>query len=127
MKPKTIGNLQKAVAKLLQFTSQKNPSELERAGVIQAFEFTYELMWKAFKEIAEGDGLSAPSPKSACKAAFQLGLITEESVWLEIIKDRNLTCHTYNETLAQEIYLRIRDRYVAAMQATLHNFLQRRT
>jgi len=114
----------RAISKLVQFTQTNHPSELERAGIIQAFEFTCEIMWKAFKEVAEEEGILAASPKSACKAAFQLGVIQEEAIWLSIITDRNLTSHTYIEEVAQKIYLRIRDQYAAAMESTAQFLLK---
>ncbi|MBP6217537.1 MAG: HI0074 family nucleotidyltransferase substrate-binding subunit [Oligoflexales bacterium] len=123
MKEKTKNNLQKAAAKLRKFLEKKNLSELEQAGVIQAFEFTYELLWKALKEKAEEEGLSAPSPRSAFKAAFQLHIVTDEKLFLSMIEDRNLTCHTYNETLAHQIFLRIQDRYVSAIEAVVSSII----
>lgn len=77
-----------------------------RAGVIQCFEYTFEVLWKLLKHIADDELLFANSPKSAFKAAFKLGLIDQnhEEVFNNILLKRNLTTHTYNELVAQDIY-----------------------
>ncbi|MHA0110909.1 HI0074 family nucleotidyltransferase substrate-binding subunit, partial [Klebsiella pneumoniae] len=90
--------------KLRQFAATTDQSEVVRAGVIQAFEFTFELFWKVFQSLALEQGLSTASPKEALKAAFKLELISDETAWLDMLKDRNLTVHTYKEMLANEIY-----------------------
>ena len=110
-----LNNLKSAFAKLVEFAQTANQTEVVRAGVIQAFEFTFELYWKVYQSLAVDQGLPAASPKAALKAAFKLGLIDDEAVWLDMLTDRNLTVQTYKEALAKEIHGRIVDRYIAAM------------
>ncbi len=76
-----------------------------RAGIIQCFEYTFEMLWKLLKVIADEELITANSPKAAFKAGFKLDLIqeSEEEIFNEIIKKRNLTVHTYNEDTAQEV------------------------
>lgn len=108
---KSLLNTEKAYKELCDFLTITKPSKVERAGIIQAFEFCFELFWKAFKKRAFSEGLTVGSPKQAIKAAFAMGIINDEPLWLKMIEDRNLTLHTYNESLSIEIYSRIRDIY----------------
>ena len=89
---------------------------MDRAAVIQAFEFTFETFWQAFKKVVEAEGQAAPFPRAAIAGAFQLGVIDDEDTWLDMIRDRNQTSHTYNENVSQTIYANIRSHYVKAFQ-----------
>jgi nucleotidyltransferase substrate binding protein (TIGR01987 family) len=120
-------NLKRALTQLTEFAATEKPSKVERAGIIQAFEFTFEQFWKVMKERAEQHGFEASSPRSAMKQAYKLGIITDEAAWLQMIKDRNLTTHVYNEGLAQEIYERILSLYVPAFQSAWANLVADRT
>lgn len=92
------GNLKQAFGQLESYLSEPAKTDRDRAGVIQAFEFTFEQFWKAFQKVAGAQGLEANSPRQALQAAFQIRLIEsmEENVWLEMLKDRNLTSHVYH-------------------------------
>jgi len=82
-------------------------------AVIQRFEFTYELAWKLIKAYLEYQGLAViNSPRSAFKEAFAAELILDGDVWIEMISDRNLTAHTYNQERAKEIYARVKEKYL---------------
>ncbi len=87
------------------------PSEVERAGLIQFFEMSFELAWKVLKDYLEIEGFAVNSPRSAIKQAFQLGLITDGHVWMEALTDRNLTVHTYDESIALAVERKIRTEY----------------
>jgi nucleotidyltransferase substrate binding protein (TIGR01987 family) len=87
--------------------------------VIQAFEVTFEATWKLLKHLPEADGLVAESPRRALVAAFKMGIVTDEALWLEMLRDRNLTSHVYHVDLADRIFTSIRDRYVAALEETI--------
>ena len=88
------------------------------AGVIQAFEFTFEIFWKVIRLHAEEQGLVANSPRSALKQGFALGLLDDEPTWLQMLEDRNQTVHVYNEKLAREIHERIVGRYLGRFKST---------
>jgi nucleotidyltransferase substrate binding protein (TIGR01987 family) len=79
-------------------------SELERDGVIQRFEFTYELVWKTLKKILKFKGLDVNSPRDVFREAAKFYFIDDPLVWFEFIKKRNLTVHTYNSDCADEIF-----------------------
>lgn len=77
-------------------------------GTIQRFEFTVELAWKTIKEYLEYEKLGEfNSPRSAVKEAYKINLIEDGEKWLEMLDDRNLTSHTYDENTAKEIYRNI--------------------
>jgi len=77
-------------------------------ATIQRFEFSIELFWKALKKkLFYGYGIDAQSPKTVLQQAYINKLISDEKIWLDMLKDRNLTSHTYNQELALEIYYRI--------------------
>ena len=101
-------NAEKAVARLEQFLSLPVKDERDQAGVIQAFEFTFETCWKLLQKVALIEGLAAPSPKSAISAGFHLGICEPEQAWVSMLEDRNLTSHTYRAEAAEEIFERIR-------------------
>lgn len=87
-----------------------HPAELERDAAIQRFEYSVELIWKAAKEyLYTREGLDLASPKSVMRALRESGTLSMEETAqaLQMIDDRNLTAHTYNESLAAEIYRRL--------------------
>jgi nucleotidyltransferase substrate binding protein (TIGR01987 family) len=78
--------------------------EFLRDSAIQRFEFCYELAWKMLKLWLEAEGVSALSPRQTLQESLQAGLIDDGNAWSEIQRYRNLTSHTYNERLADEVY-----------------------
>jgi nucleotidyltransferase substrate binding protein (TIGR01987 family) len=119
MSSKSLANAEAALKQLLQFLEVPAISDRDRAGVIQAFEFTFEAAWKLLKHLAEAEGLAAESPKRALLAAFKIGIVTDEALWLEMLRDRNLSSHVYHVDLAERIFTAIRDRYAAALEETI--------
>lgn len=102
----------KAVLRLKEALDEDTSNPLVYDGVIQRFEFTYELTWKLVKAYLEYEGIAAVNtPRSAFKEAFAAGLILESDTWMDMIEDRNLTVHTYNEQMAKEIYCIIKQKY----------------
>jgi nucleotidyltransferase substrate binding protein (TIGR01987 family) len=75
---------------------------------IQRFEFTFELAWKLLKDFFAIQSIFLNFPKEILKEAYAIGLIENEQLWLQMLNDRNLTAHTYNEKLADEIFLHIK-------------------
>lgn len=78
-------------------------TEQERAGIIQAFEYSFELSWKTIKRVLEDRGISANSPKEVFRMAARDGLIGDCEMWFGFLKKRNMTVHTYNQTEADEV------------------------
>lgn len=83
---------------------ERSFTELELQGVIQAFEITQELSWKVMKDFLEEQGKTDLfGSKNAVKEAFNVGLITNGEIWLEMIKSRNITSHIYDQSEILEI------------------------
>lgn len=83
-------------------------NDLEKQGIIQAFEFTHELAWNVLKDYFEYQGnMAITGSRDASREAFQKGLIKNGTAWMEMIKSRNLTSHTYNKTIAEDIVKKI--------------------
>jgi nucleotidyltransferase substrate binding protein (TIGR01987 family) len=80
-----------------------------RDSAIKRFELTFELAWKTIKEYLGDKGIVCRSPRDCFEQAFSLGLIQDDPMWSRMIKDRNLSVHTYNEKLAQDIYQRLKE------------------
>lgn len=78
-----------------------------RDSAIKRFEFTVELAWKCIQKFLREQEIICRSPKECLKEAFKFGLIEDDPRWLEIMEDRNLTAHTYNEITAEEVYNRL--------------------
>ena len=86
------------------------PMQIDRSNIdatIQRFEFTFELFWKSLKDFFYEKGLELHYPKDIIKQAYSDKIINDEKLWLQMLQDRNLTSHTYDEALADEIFLRI--------------------
>jgi nucleotidyltransferase substrate binding protein (TIGR01987 family) len=107
-------NFEAALRKLLEFQKLYDGPEIHHAGVIQAFEFTFEQCWKAIQKKTGTEGLSLASPKKSLEWAMASGWIsaTHENTWLEMMRDRNLTSHTYRDQTAIEVATRVLDSYV---------------
>jgi len=88
----------------VQLKQSRDLSELEEQGLIQAFEFTHELAWNVLKDYLEEQGVvGLIASKDSTREAFKRGLIEDGDAWMEMIKLRNLTSHTYNEQVAEEV------------------------
>ena len=84
-----------------------------RDGLIQRFEFTFELAWKTLKTVFEAEGLlGLNSPKTVLREAYAAELINDDDTWLKMLNDRNTTAHIYSEDLAKEICQNIKEKYV---------------
>lgn len=86
--------------------------DLGKDGVIQRFEFTFELLWKFLKIYLFEDGIDCRSPKDCLGKAFKYGLIHDEQIFLNMLIDRNNSTHIYSKEDSEEIYQRIKNDYV---------------
>ena len=125
-KPIFFENFEAALNKLIEFQKLYDGSQIHRAGIIQAFEFTFEQCWKAIQKKAGQEGLLLASPKKALEWAMANTWIPtkNENVWLEMISDRNLTSHTYREQTAQAVATRILDTYIKEFSSIMKKMEQ---
>ena len=113
-------NFDKSFLLLKEALAIKTPSIVEKAGGMQFFEIAFELSWKLMKDYLEFLGYEVNSPRAAIKQSFSINLLEEGGVWLDALMDRNLTVHTYDETIANEVYQKIKNDYFLLLEA-LHN------
>ena len=107
-----FSNYQKALAQLQKFIDKGDLSELEEQGLIKAFEYTYELAWNTIKDFLEFKGQTdIYGSRDATRKAFELGIIEDGESWMDMLKSRNTTSHTYNEEVAEEICQAVFDVY----------------
>lgn len=100
-------------------------SRLEQQGLIQGFEFTHELAWNVFKDYLEHKGfVDLIGSRDATRTAFKNGLIADGDIWMDMIKARNQTSHTYNLELAEEITQDILTRFYPAFEKMAQTFKQ---
>ena len=117
-----FANFKKAFLFLEEALKIENPSIIEKAGIIQFFEISFELAWKLMKDYLEFEGYNVKSPREAIKTAFSIELIDNGSIWLEALGDRNLSVHTYNESDADDIYEKIKEEYIKLLKYLYKRF-----
>ncbi|WP_333860239.1 nucleotidyltransferase substrate binding protein [Clostridium sp.] len=96
-------NFQRSYKLLSKYINEPLETELERAGIIQFFEISFELSWKLMKDYLESQELYTKSPRETIKQAYQMGLIDDGHIWIDALSDRNLTVHTYDDRLAEKM------------------------
>ena len=89
-------------------------NELEQEGVIQRFEYTFELAWNTLKDRLEHDGtvLSSVTPRAVIRSAFQAKLISEGERWIDMLGDRNRMSHTYDSDTFESIIKEVEEHYL---------------
>lgn len=121
-----ISDLEKSLARLAEAIEDSKKIELStlKDGVIQRFEFVFELSWKALKIYINSEGIAeAKSPKSTIREAFKMSIIKDGNIWVDMAEDRNLTSHTYEENMANNIYEKIVNKYFNELNS-LYDFLK---
>ncbi len=96
-------NFEKIYRLLLQYVNKPLENDLERAGMIQFFEISFELAWKVMKDYLEAHEIVVKSPRETIKQAYQIGLIDDGHIWMDALSDRNLTVYTYDEDIAKKM------------------------
>ncbi len=114
-------NFRKTLTQLKAFAALPILNDRDKAGIIQAFEFTFEQCWKSLQKRAGKEGVETASPRQAFMFAFQNAWITKdkEAIWLKMLDDRNLTSHTYKEDVAKNVLDRILKDYITGFDTIL--------
>lgn len=107
-----LENYQRALAQLKKFMARDVLNELEEQGLIQSFEYTHELAWNVLKDylVSQGNQLIHGS-RDATREAFKLDIVKDGEGWMDMIRDRSQTSHTYNEDTAKRIVANIQTRF----------------
>lgn len=120
----SISNLERALSRLEEALLEDEQNSLIIDGTIQRFEFTIELYWKMLKRLLMSEGVEATTPKEALKEAYKAGWLENEQAWLQMLKDRNETSHTYDEEKAVKIVANIKN-YFPEMKSTFDRISQK--
>jgi nucleotidyltransferase substrate binding protein (TIGR01987 family) len=107
-----LSHFSKALSQLKKFIDKGELNELEEQGLIQAFEYTFELAWNTLKDYFEAQGeTDIHGSRDAIRLAFRRGLVEDGETWMDMIASRTLTSHTYNEEVAKKIAKSIQTLY----------------
>lgn len=115
-----LSNYKKATMQLTEFIEKGELNKFEIQGLIQCFEYTFELAWKTMKDYLEEEGFEVKSPRAAIQTAFQIQLITDGHVWIDALNKRNLMAHTYDEEVAKEAEELIKQKYYPVIKELLN-------
>ena len=119
------GKALQTMRRAVELSRARELSELEQQGLIQGFEFTHELAWNVLKDYLEEQGyVGIIGSKNATREAFKNELLDDGQVWMDMIKARNQTSHTYNTELAEDIAKDILSRFFPAFEAMEQRFSQ---
>lgn len=101
-------------------------SDLEKRGVIHAFEYTFELSWKMLKDYLEFSGiaLKPATPRSVIKQAFATGVIDDGQLWIDMMEDRNQSSHLYGQEMSDRVLEEVITRYLVALSALYDDLRQ---
>lgn len=91
-------NFAKAYFKLKDAVERINElNDLEKEGLIQRFEYTFDLAWKTLKDYSESQDVQVMYPREVIKAAFHYELIEDGELWMDMLEKRNIMAHTYDQ------------------------------
>jgi len=118
-----LDNYEKAVAlleKAFLVSKERDLTELERMGLIQAFELAFELAWNVMKDFLQSEGVfDIIGSKKAVRQAFAKGIIDDGEVWMDMIDRRNETSHCYDEAIAIRVITEVTDSFVEELKTFL--------
>jgi len=118
-------NLESAFLFLEEGVQKKTLDRLQEGGVIQAFEFTFELSWKTLKDFLNSEGLPVNLPRDVIKSAFQIQIIQNGHLWIEMLDKRNELSHTYDQKKATEAVQLIREHYYPGLKQVYEELKKR--
>ena len=110
-----FSNLENAFLFLKEGLKKESLDPYQEAGIIQCFEFTFELSWKTLKDFLESMGTQTVFARDVLKEAFATQIIKDGHLWLEMLEKRNVLSHTYNRAQAAAVRL-IKERYFPGLE-----------
>lgn len=111
-----FSNYDKSLNHLKSTVEKETLNDIEKAGLIQFFEVSFELAWKVMKDFLTAEGFDVKSPRASIKTAFEYGLIENGTLWLEALEKRNLASHTYDDKILEELEELICNSYYPIME-----------
>ena len=123
-----FSNYLKALQQLGKFIQKGEINELEQQGLVQVFEYTHESAWNVLRDYLIDQGhQNIHGSRDATREAFKLELLQDGDSWMDMIRDRNRSSHTYNQETADSITNNIRNRFFGLfvkLQQTMQSLLE---
>ena len=121
-----LSNFSRALSQLeaaVGLAKQRPLSALEQQGMVHSFGCTHELGWNVLRDYLKDQGAQQLyGSKDTVREAFAVGLVRDGETWMEMIRDRNLSSHTYNVEVANAIVGRVIDLYIHAFEELKEKF-----
>jgi nucleotidyltransferase substrate binding protein (TIGR01987 family) len=123
-----LSNFEKAMSRLETACEEDDYSDLERAGLVKTFEFSFELAWKTLKDLLYYEGYDEKTPRAVLRRAFAVGYLdeSEAETALDALDKRNLLSHTYSEDTAEEAVELITEQYAPMLQGLFRRLRDKR-
>lgn len=117
-------NFTRAYNRLVEALDRDALDDLQREGMIQRFEYAFELAWKTIKDrlAYEGTQVESATPRPVIRTAFQSGLIDDGQTWIDMLEHRNVMSHQYNEAAFLDVEENIRHTYIFALERFYKRF-----
>ncbi len=112
-----FANYKLAIENLTEGLEISKPSDLEKSGIIQIFEYTFELAWKTMKDYLKEADIEVNFPREVLKTAFSYEIIEEGDTWIDMLEKRNLMSHTYDKKNSELAYTLIKNEYFVNLKA----------
>lgn len=117
-----LNQLKKAASLMNEGLKISSPSRIEQAGLIQAFEMSFELSWKLLKDFLVSEGFDVATPRAAIKQAYQNEIIQDGELWLVALSDRNLTTQIHEGSTADFVVGSINSKYAVMINELIAYF-----
>lgn len=119
----TYETFKNAYLKLSEFAKNDDMSEQHMVAIIHAYEYTFELWWKFLQRYLETlITVEEYGPNATIKNAFNCKVLKEGQIWMDMLRDRNLTTHTYKNDVALEIKERVKNLYLKEFEKFIQQF-----
>lgn len=104
----------------------EEPTEIVIDGTLQRYEFTFELAWKTLKDYLEYNGIidNVGTPRVIIQSAYKSKIIKDGDKWIQMMLDRNMLSHLYDEDKSREIYHNIKDGYLYMFEELKEFFIK---
>jgi len=100
-------------------------SDLEKEGMVQRFEYTFELAWKTLKDYLQEQGVDARFPREVIKESYHYRLVEDGEIWMDMLEKRNIMAHTYNEKTFRQAVNDIASSFYPAITNLYHYLRQK--
>ncbi len=119
-------NFEKSFLQFSKLAKKDKLNEIEKIALIKLVEINFELSWKLLKDFLSEEGYLIKSPRDAIKTAFESGILNNGTDWLETLQKRNLSVHTYDDSLLNELTLFYKTTYLKIATALYNDFKNRK-